>query len=350
MRVLFVGLGGVGQRHLRNLLDIDPNINISAVRKIKRNFEIGNDVTPDYTTGISKKYNITIYSSIADAMKFKPDFAVVANPTRYHVSTALDLVSEGIPVFLEKPISDNYDGLGDLLRISRDKDVIVMTGYMMRFNPGALKVKELIDNQRIGRIYSVVLIVNSYMPSWHCYEKYNEFYAGMKSLGGGVILTEIHEVDLLNWYFGTPKRLWAVGGKLSPLDLDVEDSVSIMFDQEYNGNCFPVSLIMSFVQKSPLRKMLIQGEHGSIEWDIAISKVFIEDKSNNQSEVFDYSDFQRNKMFIAEISHFIDCLREGKEPITSIHKVIGGHYTALAMKESLMKGDIIRPHGPTEDL
>ena len=341
MRVLFFGLGGIGQRHLRNLIKIESDACIGAVKKTKRTFEIDDRLQPNYDVDVLKKYNIETFSSFREAKKFRPDFAVVTNPTSVHVKTALELVENNIPVFIEKPISDSYDGLKELLQVSKKKNVPVMIGYMMRFNPCTNKLKELIDQNRIGKIYSVVLIINSYLPSWHTYEKCNEFYAGNKSLGGGVVLTEIHEIDLLNWYFGAPSRLWAVGGKLSNLDIDVEDTTSILMEQEFKKYRFPVNISMSFVQRPPMRKMWIQGEKGSIEWDNLPSKITIDDKERDKLEIIDHSDFQRGNMFIEELKHFIDCVKENKEPLTSLPQVINGHLTALGIKDSLKKNSII---------
>lgn len=341
MKTLFFGLGGIGQRHLRNLIKIEPDVSIGAVKKTKRTFEIDEKLKPNYKTNILTKYKIEAFPSVKQAYGFKPDFAIVTNPTSVHVKTALELVSHDIPVFMEKPISNNYDGLDELLQVSQKKDVPVMIGYMMRFNPCAVKIKELIDKQRIGKIYSVILIINSFMPSWHTYEKYNEFYAGNKSLGGGVVLTEIHELDLLNWYFGAPNRLWAVGGKLSNLDIDVEDTVSVLLEQDFKGWKFPININMSFVQRAPFRKMLIQGEKGRIEWDISSSKIIVEDKIKDKQEIFDHSGFQRNDMFIEELKHFIGCVKENKEPLASLSQVISGHLTALGIKNSLEKNTII---------
>ncbi len=341
MNVLFFGLGSVGQRHLRNLLKINPDARIAAIRKKGRLFEIGYDLQPDYNTDIVRKYKIELFSSLKEAKAFNPDFAIVANPTSQHVPTALELAANDIPIFLEKPISESFDQLQDLVQLAQERDVPIMVGYMMRFHPGAIKMKELIDNKKIGKIYSVILIVNSYMPSWHKYEQYNESYAGKKSLGGGVVVTEIHELDLLNWYFGSPQRLWAVGGKLSSLDIDVEDTVGILFEQEFDREKFPIVINMSFAQKAMSRKMLIHGERGKIEWDILASKITVEDKADNQQQVYDYPEFQRNDMFITELKYFIECLNKKTEPSTSLNKVLGGHSTALAIKDSLDTKSIV---------
>lgn len=335
MRVLFFGLGGIGQRHLRILKKLHPNVEIGAVRVKGRQFEIGDDLRADYNTDILSKYDISTYSSLGNALEFKPDFAIVANPTNLHVNTTKALLENYVPVFLEKPISHNLEGVGELLKLSKERNISVMVGYMMRFHPCSLKLKYLLENKRIGRIYSINLNINSYMSGWHGYEKYNEFYAGLKSLGGGVVLTEIHELDLLTWYFGAPEKLWAVGGKLSDLDIDVEDTVSILMEQKFDGDSFPVNVTMSFVQPAPYRKMVILGEKGKIEWDIALAEINVEDKTNNSQEVFKNPGFQRNEMFVDQLNHFIECLKERTEPVTSLANVIDGHLVALTIKDAL---------------
>ena len=118
MKVLFYGLGGVGQRHLRILKKLRPEIKIGAVRRKNRAFEIGDDMQPDFDTDIIKKYDIETFEKKEEGFEFKPDFAVVSNPTSLHVETCLDLVRHDIPVLLEKPISHDMEGLKELKNIS----------------------------------------------------------------------------------------------------------------------------------------------------------------------------------------------------------------------------------------
>jgi predicted dehydrogenase len=341
MKVLFVGLGGVGQRHLRNIHVLCPEAQFGAFRIKGRTFEISNDLKPDYSVDIIKKYDVTVFSSMNSALSFRPDVAIIANPTSLHVETTISIIKSGIPVFLEKPISDNRDGLEELLREVRSKKASVMVGYMLRFHPCTRKVKELIDQSRIGRIYSVMATINSYMPEWHRYEEYNSFYAGRRDLGGGVILTEIHEIDILCWLFGRPSRLWCLGGTYSSLPLDVEDSISVMMEQKAQGYSFPVQMTISFVQRYPMRKVTILGESGVIEWDMLKSEVTLNDRTNGAIEVFRKPDYDRNHLFLLEMKHFLECTETGKESDTTLEKVIDGHYTALLMKENLNKDIII---------
>ena len=101
MNVLFIGLGGAGQRHLRNLLFLFPDAQISALRYKNRNFEITKNLIADYHTNIISKYNIKIIESFDDIHKIKPDFAIVSNPTSKHLDVSEKLVDLDTPHILK---------------------------------------------------------------------------------------------------------------------------------------------------------------------------------------------------------------------------------------------------------
>ena len=103
MKVLFIGLGGIGQRHLRILKKILPDAKISAVRHSGRVNEITDTLQLNSDVNIERKYDIDIYTSIEEAVIDKPDFAIVANPTSLHVETAFELVKNKIPVLSLSP-------------------------------------------------------------------------------------------------------------------------------------------------------------------------------------------------------------------------------------------------------
>jgi predicted dehydrogenase len=341
MKVLFFGLGGIGQRHLRNLLAVEPDAQVAAVRKSGRTFEITSQLQADHAVDIHEKYGIEVYTNLHDALAFKPDFAVVANATCAHVETTRALLENRIPVFLEKPVSDSLEGVDDLVRLSRASDVPVMVGYMLRFHPGVQKLKELVDARAVGRLYSVDIQLSSFMPDWHPYEECSDFYAGRSDLGGGAILTEIHEIDLLHWMLGAPKRLWCVGGKLSPFEIDVEDTVSTLMQYDVEGGVVPVTISMSFVRQPIGRTITIFGERGRIGWDLLQARLVVDEEVQGSRTTFAYPSFERNEMFIREMSHFMRGLVEGVKPMASLEEVIGGHRMALRMKESLDCGCVV---------
>ena len=85
--------------------------------------------------------------------------------------------------------------------------------------------------------------MGEYLPYWHPKEDYKKSYASRKKLGGGVILTLIHEIDYLFWIFGKFKSVYSTGGNLTKLNTDVEDTVVSNIVTKQN---VPISLRMDF--------------------------------------------------------------------------------------------------------
>ena len=338
MKVLFLGLGGVGQRHLRNLLRIVPDADIGAVRHANRSFEIGYDIRPDYAVDIMKKYEITRLTDLDEAAAWGPDLAIISSPTSAHLRQAAAMVEAGVPVFLEKPVGDAASGeagLNELAALASERNVPVMVGYMFRFHPGVRRFLELAKARALGPVHTAHVQLNSYMPAWHGYEKYNEFYAGRKDLGGGAVLSEIHEVDLLAALFGFPDSVAALGGTLSGLDMDVEDTACALLGYRENGRLLPVTLQMSFVQRPNTRTITLYCERGTLAWDAVAGTVTVRDEESGANAVEDFSDFERNEMFVEELRHFLKCLESGEKPESALESVLDGHRLALAILDAL---------------
>jgi len=337
MKALFLGLGGVGQRHLRNLIKIEPDSEIGAVRYGNRTFEIKEDLSTDKSVNIINKYRIRNFKDLDEAVSWKPDLAIISTPSHYHISPATILIQNNIPVLLEKPISHNWDGLDQLVDSAKCSDAFIMIAYMLRFHPGFQQLMDSIKGERLGKIYSAQLTLCSHMPSWHPYEKYTDFYAGRRDYGGGVILTGIHPIDLIYALFGLPVSLYSIGGKVSVYDIDVEDTVITLFDYDLAGEKFPISLSMSFVERPLEHSISIWGEKGQLYWNENPGYYRLTNEDTGDIVEHENKDFERNDMFISEMEHFLDCVELKKRPITDLLDVIEGHKMALYMKESLEK-------------
>ncbi|MBA7582435.1 hypothetical protein ES708_24363 [subsurface metagenome] len=79
------------------------------------------------------------------------------------------------------------------------------------------------------------MYVGEYLPFWHPYEDYRKSYAAKKELGGGVLRTLSHEIDLVQYWFGEYEKIFAKISKISDLDIEVDDSTDI-FNNNFLGN------------------------------------------------------------------------------------------------------------------
>ena len=136
----------------------------------------------------------------------------------------------GVNILVEKPLSNSIDGVQKLIETLEKNRVALRVGLQRRFHTHIKRVKEIVESGGLGKILNANFTVASFIPRWHPYEDFLQLYACRKELGGGVLLTEIHEIDLAIWFFGVPSSVVCVGGTYSNVGMDVEDTVSLILD------------------------------------------------------------------------------------------------------------------------
>jgi predicted dehydrogenase len=216
-----------------------------------------------------------------------------------------------------------------------------VVGYQMRFHPCLKRLAELIQAKAIGRILSVRAEIGEYMPGWHTYEDYRQIYASRHDLGGGVILSQIHEFDYLYWLFGLPHSIYTRGGHLSSLEIDVEDTADTLMECMLDGHPLPINLHQDYLQRPLSRFCEVFGEAGKIRMDLRNLCVNVFDGQGNPAGENSYSDFQRNQLFIDELKCFLDSLQEIRTPLVTLQEGVQSLRMALAAKESLATGKVV---------
>lgn len=338
MKVLMIGMGGIGQRHVRNLRFLLGNtVDILAYRVREQSPVLTDTLEVEPGEGLEEKYRIRVFRQIEMALAQKPDIAFVCNPSSMHLATALAAAQAGCHLFIEKPLSHDLDGIDVLIDVVERKGLIALVAYQLRFHPGLGRVRELLQQQSIGRVVAVRAEVGEYLPGWHGYEDYRQMYASRRDQGGGVVLSQIHELDYLYWLFGMPTRLFAIGGHLSRLEIDVEDTASILMD------CagVPVHLQQDYIQRPPSRTLQIVGDAGKILADLRTPRVQLFDGRGTLVEDATFKGFARNQMFLDELKHFLECLAGKCAPVVSLREGAISLRLALAAKESLATGQVI---------
>ncbi|MBL4889893.1 MAG: Gfo/Idh/MocA family oxidoreductase [Candidatus Lindowbacteria bacterium] len=333
MKALFIGLGGAGQRHLRNLKEfMKDDLEVHAYRQLARKFEIGTDLSTDSTINIEEKYSIQTHDSLQNALAQAPDAVFISNPTAHHIPAALQAARAQCHLFIEKPLSHSLESLEELESVVSFNDLTGFVAYQLRFHPNLQKIKELLQSKSIGKITGASFRVSSYLPDWHKYEDFRDLYAAKKELGGGVLLTESHDFDIVHWFFGRPKNVFVQGGNLGPFELDVEDTVNALLHFE-DPDPFNVQLRLCFVQKPIERSIEIFGTSGKILWRADICSVELHNDSG--IEYFDETNFDRSTMFTQELRHFLRCINGKEAPIVDISTAKESLEIILACLQSL---------------
>jgi len=321
-KILVVGYGSIGKRHVENLLSIS---NLEIIVCTKRN-------------DINKlKKHTKVYHTINQSLKEKPDIGIIANETSLHIPTAIKLAKEGLDLFLEKPLSNSLKDVEKLHAIVKKKKLITQMGCNLRFHPCIKKIKSLIEQQKIGKIISAQVQNCSYLPDYHPWEDYRKGYAARKDLGGGVILTQIHEIDYMYWFFQDVENVISMSGKLSDLDIKVEDYVSslLKFRNKIIGE-----LHMDYFQRPDFRSCKIRGTKGEIYWNSDNNCVNIYNMNKKRWETeLKVKNYERNFSYIEQLKHFLKCIKHRKETINDLEQGITTLKIALAIKKAskLMK-------------
>ena len=326
MKVLIVGYGSVGKRHVNNLLKYT---NSEIIICSKRN-----------DLNLSRKKNVKIFKSLDKCLSEKPDIGFITNETAYHIPDSIKLAKVGLDLFIEKPLSDSMKNIPTLNKIVKQKKLVIQMGYNLRFHKCINKIRQLVKQKKIGRIISIQAENGSYLPDWHPSEDYRKGYAGKKRLGGGIVLTQIHDVDYLYWIFGNPKSIFSFTGKFSNLDISVEDySASIIQFK----NKITAELHLDFFQGPEYRSCKIKGTNGIIFWNSGNNEVkFYNNIKKRWETVLKLKNYDRNQMYVDEIKHFLKCVKNRNKTISSLDDGIKTMNIALGMKKSTKHKKIIK--------
>jgi predicted dehydrogenase len=346
-KVLIVGLGGVGQRHVRNLRHIlKDDVSFIAYRVRGLEQVVTTALAVDPGGDVERDYGITSFYSLEEALSQKPNLAVIANPSSLHIPVAQACAEAGCDLFIEKPLSHTIDGISRLIETVESKQLIGMVGYQLRYHPCLLALKEILRCGSLGTLLSVRASIGEYLPNWHPYENYRTMYAARPDLGGGVVLSQIHEFDYLYSLFGLPRKLYAIGGHWSHLEIDVEDTASVLIDFKLDGRSLPVHLHQDYLQDPPSRQCEVIGDRGKAVADFRALTVTTF-KPGAEPQVQDFKDFDRNLMFIREMQHFLDCVDSRSAPDVDLRAGMQSLKVALAVKRSIESGELVQLNSDT---
>lgn len=296
MKIAIIGLGSIGQRHLANLKTLNLN----------------NIITIDNHPPKKADY-LDLKKALRNEKNIKAAF--ICSPTYLHIPQATFCAQQKINLFIEKPLSHNLRGLRNLIALVKKYKLITMMGFNYRFYPGIMAIKNLLDKNAIGKVYLVRLYGGHYLPNWHLNEDYRRHYAAQKKMGGGVILTSVsHDFDYLRFLFGEITILHSWSGKLSHLDIDVEDTTSILMAAKKNIH---ITLSANFIERIKKHQIEIVGSLGQIEWHHDKNRVRYYTVKSGWQEI--KYQFQTNDMYLAEIKYFLHCLKNDKQPKPNIY-------------------------------
>ena len=268
--------------------------------------------------------------SIFDAIKENVQAAIIATPASMHLEQARELAQAGIHLLVEKPLSHKIEIIDQLITDVHKSEVIGMVGYVLRYDPAAMRFKEFFDNTGIiGKPLHARVECGSYLPDWRPYQDYRTSVSARSELGGGVLLELSHELDYIRWFFGEMNSVCASIQNSGTLDIDVEDSVDMVFNSKLGFN---ISVHLDFNSRINRRRCCVHCTEGDLIWDV-ISKKVVWRPANGPEEVINF-DHDQDKIYREQLKHFFDCIEQNQKPIVSIEDGIAALQMVEAAKKS----------------
>ncbi len=295
MKILIVGLGSIGQRHTKNLIQLG----VEEIGFLRR------EPTPYLDNP-----DLPVFTDIEAALGWGPEVAVISGPTSMHISSAKVFTGHGVHLFLEKPLSHNWAGVPELIRIVREKQIQVMVGFDLRFHPSLLRAKSIIDEGTLGRIIGAQVQVGQWLPDWHPWEDYRYGVSAKAESGGGVLRDLVHELDYITWLLGPVERVACQLSHQSSLEIETEDIAQCLFTFQSGTKA---TLHLDYIQRVATRSCRLIGEEASLEWDGIASKVRLLSPGGKSAEEWSF-DADRNVRYLAEMEALLSMVRDGAPP------------------------------------
>jgi len=194
MRLLVIGAGSIGTRHLT--VATAAGWSTAVVRRPS------SASRPRPTLPAATE----VYESVdAAILAFKPDAAIVATPTALHLDVADALAKRAIPTLIEKPLAT--DSAEAERFAERHSKAVLGVACNLRFWPPVSRMRD--ELKSVGRVLSVRVQAGQHLSQWRPGTDYKKSYSALPELGGGALLDLIHEIDYMVWTLGLPQSVSA---------------------------------------------------------------------------------------------------------------------------------------------
>ena len=311
MELLIVGLGSMGKRRVRLLKGIDKNIALSGV-----------DTAPSRREEAAA-LGVEGFESIDAALAAKKfDGALVCTAPLTHAAIIGQLLKAGLPVFTELNLVS--DGYAENMALAKEKGLPLFLSSTMLYRGETQYIKGRVDE--FAKPVNYIYHIGQYLPDWHPWENYKNFFVGDARTGG---VREIFGIDL-PWLldtFGPVKRLHAEKDKLSELEISYPDSVFVTLRHE-NGT--KGMLAVDVVSPKAVRNFECFGEGLHLFWEGNPKSLYDFDHASGEKKAVNtyasvehdsrYSDNIVENAYVDELQNFLGVLAGREEARYSFEK------------------------------
>ena len=232
--------------------------------------------------------------------------AIIASDTRRHAADVNAALEAGCHVLVEKPMAIDAANARQAWRSAKQFDLNMWVGCSMRFHQGLNIFRGQLP--QIGKIHSVRIECQSYLPDWRPQRPYKDSYSARHD-EGGVLRDLIHEIDYAGWLFGWANKVFGKVRVTQTLDIAAEDAVDILWETDSG---IVISITLDYLSRPERRQMRAFGEFGTLEWDGLAGRVLFERAGEAPREIVTTQ--TRDDMYLEQDLAFLNASQESQVP------------------------------------
>ncbi|MCL6504153.1 MAG: Gfo/Idh/MocA family oxidoreductase [Pirellulales bacterium] len=295
LRVLVVGTGSIGERHVRCFLRTGRVELAICEAHAGRGREI------------SERYQIpNVFDALEAALAWRPQAAVVATPADCHLEQALLLAREGVHLLIEKPLATSTDGVQELQQLVDERGLVAAVAYVLRHYAGLERLRQALLAGHCGEPRQLIAVAGQHFPTYR--PAYREIYYRDHRTGGGAIQDALtHLVNAGEWLLGPVVRLAADADRMALEGVAVEDTVHLI---ARHGKV-PAAYVLNQHQAPDELAFTLVGSHGTWRWEQHHLRIRWMAQPGTAWVEEPLPERQRDDMFIAQAHHFLDSIVYG---------------------------------------
>ena len=307
IRVAVIGLGNMGKHHARNYAAIS-GVELVAVC----------DVNTELSSTTAAKFSCKAYSNYKEMLESERlDAVSIVVPTSLHTEVARAAMEKGIHVLIEKPIAASVSEAQEIIALAKEKRVVLQVGHIERFNPAVQKLKQIIEEGRLGEVSSIIARRVGSVP-----ERIKDTNV--------VIDLAVHDIDIINYlYEGTPDEILSNTGQA--LVNKRNDYAEIFLKYGTRSGFVQVNWITPI----KIRNLSVTGSKGYAELNYITQELVIYESNYTREMIDEFNDYvikfgipnktqvgiENCEPLLLELQHFVECVKFGLKPL--VHGQIG---------------------------
>ena len=249
LRFAIIGCGRIAQRHAEQINRFGRLVAVC-------------DIIAKKADEFAAKYNAKAFYTNASLLLQSVDIIVICTPNGLHAIHSIEALNAGFHVLCEKPMAITSADCKQMIAASEKNKKQLFIVKQNRFNPPVQAIKNLLNDQKLGKIFSVQL--NCYWNRSEAY--YKDSWKGTKELDGGTLYTQFsHFIDLLYWFFGDVKNVQAILSNVAHQNIIEFEDTGVVNIEFANGIIGGINYTVNSYQKNMEGSLTIFAEKGTVK-------------------------------------------------------------------------------------